>query len=208
MDRVTQIKMEDLETISLFRYKSQTTAKKAVMDGVLDALNKHIAIPVTDTKIDLSLPHNLRHFLAQAACESMGFTTLVEMADGKAYEGRKDLGNIHPGDGVKYKGRGLFQTTGYNNYLAFEQKHNLPVIDHPDILALPPHALTSGVDYWESRGLGKFAQMHDDVKFEKKFRGKVISVDPVTWISMLINGGTNGIQTRIGNYTRSKKLWN
>ena len=50
--------------------------------------------------------------------------------------------------------------------------------------------------------------MHDDVKFEKKFRGKVISVDPVTWISMLINGGTNGIQTRIANYTRSKKLWN
>jgi hypothetical protein len=46
-------------------------------------------------------------FLAQIAHESCELRYVEEIASGRAYEGRKDLGNLHHGDGVKYKGRGL-----------------------------------------------------------------------------------------------------
>ena len=38
---------------------------------------------------------------------------------GEAYEGRTDLGNIYPGDGVVYAGTGWIQVTGRYNHQAF-----------------------------------------------------------------------------------------
>src|SRR3954468_19542114 len=54
-------------------------------------------------------------FLATIAVESMEFRYFEEIASGAAYEGRADLGNTQPGDGKKYKGRGVIQVTGRAN---------------------------------------------------------------------------------------------
>jgi len=61
------------------------------------------------------------------------FKPIMEQASGEVYEGRKDLGNIHPHDGVRYKGRGFIQLTGRANYSTYGQKLGLDLINNPDL---------------------------------------------------------------------------
>ena len=62
---------------------------------------------------------NIAYFLGQCGHESAGLRYPVEIADGSGYEGRRDLGNIYPGDGVKFAGTGWIQVTGRFNHQAF-----------------------------------------------------------------------------------------
>lgn len=55
-------------------------------------------------------------YLSQIGHETGGLYYMEELASGSAYNDRKDLGNTSPGDGPKYKGRGLIQLTGKANY--------------------------------------------------------------------------------------------
>lgn len=57
------------------------------------------------------------------------------------YEGRKDLGNTSPGDGVKYAGRGYIQLTGKVNYERWAKKLGIDLVGNPDLAAQPKYAL-------------------------------------------------------------------
>ena len=59
------------------------------------------------------------YFLGQCGHESAGLRYPVEIHDGSNYEGRKDLGNTQPGDGVKFAGTGWLQVTGRANHQGF-----------------------------------------------------------------------------------------
>ena len=126
----------------------------------------------------------LCHFMAQLAHESAGFQTTREFASGKAYEGRKDLGNVQPGDGQRYRGRGLIQTTGRANYREARDDIRKIVPDAPDFEQQPqdlekfPWALLSAVvlDAQEDRELAD----RDDIRA----------------VTRAVNGGTNGLDDR------------
>ncbi len=62
---------------------------------------------------------------------------IEEFASGQAYEGRKDMGNVDPGDGPRYKGRGYVQLTWRVNYRKFGNRLNVNLEGNP-LLALDP----------------------------------------------------------------------
>lgn len=73
---------------------------------------------------------------------------LEEIADGTAYEGRRDLGNVKPGDGRRYKGRGLPMLTGRNNYRAFGLAMGVDFEATPELVSLPEWAFKAGAWFW------------------------------------------------------------
>ena len=69
--------------------------------------------------------------------------------------GRENLGNLAANDGWDYRGRGLIQTTGRDNYRATSMGMfgDLRLLDDPDLLLLPEHAASSAAYFWYSRRL-------------------------------------------------------
>ena len=76
----------------------------------------------------------IAYILATAGHESDSFNTLEEYSKGNQYDGRADLGNTHPGDGVRFKGRGYVQLTGRLNYTRYTEKTGLELVKLPIIL--------------------------------------------------------------------------
>ena len=105
------------------------------------------------------------------------------------YEGRADLGNTQPGDGSKYRGRGLIQITGRANYKACGEALSLDLIKQPELLEKPQHACMSAAWFWSTKGLSTLA---DESKFET--------------ITRRINGGLNGLADRQMLYARALKV--
>ncbi len=66
----------------------------------------------------INTPRRAAAFIAQLGHESGQLRYFEELASGRAYEGRRDLGNTQPGDGMRFKGRGPIQLTGRANYEA------------------------------------------------------------------------------------------
>lgn len=129
----------------------------------------------------------LAHFLAQEIHESGSFRYMEEIASGKAYEGRGDLGNVQLGDGVRYKGRGPFQLTGRANYRTFGARIGIDLERHPEIAAFPSIGQHIALEYWKAKGLNALAD-RDDVEA----------------ITRKINGGLNGFADRKAHLAKVK----
>ncbi len=104
-------------------------------------------------------------FLATAGVETDYLRTTIEYASGKAYEGRRDLGNTRPGDGMRFKGRGVFQTTGRYNYKkvteATRPRLGIDFEEEPHRLAEIDIAVESACIFWCDNGLTKWADKPD-----------------------------------------------
>lgn len=91
---------------------------------------------ITDAcdKYDINTPVRQLCFLSQIGHESMGLFFTEELASGSSYEGRKDLGNNQSGDGKRFKGRGLIQITGRENYKKLSKELGVDLEKNPELL--------------------------------------------------------------------------
>lgn len=115
------------------------------------------------------------HFLAQVAWESGYLRYTEELATGTRYEGRRDLGNTQPGDGPRYKGRGLIQVTGRTNYRLYGIVigRDMERQDERNWLLLrePYYAADSAGWFWKSHGLNDRADRDEHTLITKVING-------------------------------------
>jgi putative chitinase len=157
-------------------------------------------------KFEIDTIQEIRHILTQLAHESDSFNAMEEYASGNAYEGRKDLGNTRPGDGIKFKGRGPLQVTGKTNYSLMGVKLGTPLkfILNPSLLATAEWGIWSACIFWTEKGLLDISNMPDDAKIWSKKLNRNLS--PFEYITWRVNGGFNGIDSRKQFYERSKEV--
>lgn len=108
----------------------QNATPKSKQDNVNLIINEARRQGITDQ-------NQIAYILATAEHEST-LAPIREYASGADYEGRSDLGNTRPGDGVRYKGRGFVQLTGRANYEKYSKLTGRDLVGNPD-LALDPN---------------------------------------------------------------------
>jgi len=96
------------------------------------------------------------------------------------------LGNTEEGDGWRFRGRGLKQLTGRNNYAAFGKTVDMTAEEAAEYVATPKGAVESACWFWDTNKLNKIADKKDIVAMTKK-----------------INGGTIGLEDRTARYEKA-----
>ena len=194
-------------------------AKFGYLEAIIDA------VPQLEAKGVLANDLRITHFLAQAAAETGGFTIREESgaysaegllktfpkyfksrAEAQAYAKRPQaifnrtyggrLGNNQPGDGYKYRGRGIFQLTGKGAYKEYGERLGLDLVGNPDLAAEPANSIRIAIAYWMDLGLNEWADKDD-----------------ILAVSRGINGGNprrniqpNGMEHRRGWYAKIKAV--
>ena len=142
------------------------------------------------TAYEINTPLRMTHFLAQVGHESGELRYCEEIASGDAYEGRKDLGNTKPGDGRRFKGRGLIQLTGRANYAAYSKARGIDYTtdEGAKLVAEDPEtAVDVACWFWTTHNLNALADQDD-----------------ITTITKRINGGLNGFEDRKAKLARAE----
>ena len=106
-----------------------------------------------------------------------------EMIANRVYGNRMGNGPEESGDGFKYRGRGLIQLTGKNNYMSLSNDIKVPLESLLDYLVTPYGAIHSACWFWNKNKLNQWADKNDMINLTRK-----------------INGGSIGIEDRIKQY--------
>lgn len=145
-------------------------------------------------------PRRVAQWFAQVGHESGGLQYMEELADGSAYEGRADLGNTQPGFGVKYKGHGPLQITGYENHRQVSEwaygRNLVPTptyfVDNPTELGSDTFGFVGTAWYWTVARGSQINEAADREDHEAVCR--------------LVNGGLHGYDDRVERYHRALQV--
>ena len=135
-------------------------------------------------------PEAMCMLVANILHETGNMRWLKELADGWAYEGRADLGNVQPGDGPRFKGGGILQLTGRYNYSRLAK-------------ALGDDKVMEGVDYVAR----VYPFMSAKTWIVENDLLDVCLTQGFDSCCRRINGGWNGIEDRRNKFTTAKRVF-
>ncbi|MEA5463400.1 DUF4231 domain-containing protein [Leptothoe sp. PORK10 BA2] len=137
---------------------------KVYLPGILAAMKKY---GILDNSVLIGL-------LATVRIETGGFKPVHEWGGEsywQRYEERTDLGNVQPGDGIKYHGRGYIQLTGRANYSTYGKKLGVDLEGNPDLAMDPEISAQVLACYFKERGVDQAARAGDWRKVRKLVNG-------------------------------------
>jgi len=170
-------------------------------------------------EFDINTPARQNSFLAQVAHESTSFNRLVEGLNygpaglldtfekyftaeqaveyarqpiriaNRVYANRMGNGDEKSGDGWKYRGRGLIQTTGKDNYIAAMMALDIDCVVRPELLEIPENACRSAGLFWKTNGCNQLADAGDQRAVTRR-----------------VNGGYHGLAERLAFFESARKV--
>ena len=124
--------------------------------------------------------HSARVTAAEASALAHNQQALAERVYGLGNPHKaQELGNTHAGDGYRYRGNGVLQTTGRASHRRMGQACGLDFEGDPSLVTLPEHALKPALQLWTDNNLNEYADQKD-----------------IRTITLRINGGLNGLPER------------
>lgn len=182
---------------SLTEEKLRKIMPRATKDNIqkyLEPLNKAMKL------YEINTPLRQAAFLSQIAVESGQLKYDTELPskyngyDFSLYDNRKSLGNNQPGDGAKFKGRGLLQLTGRANYTAMTLKLSnmgitVDLVNQPDLAGSPEYSAIIAGQYFKDKNINFFADKQDIEK-----------------VTRLVNGGINNLKERTDFYDKATEI--
>jgi putative chitinase len=99
-----------------------------------------------------------------------------EMIANVVYSARMGNGSIESGEGWKYRGRGLKQLTGKENYTKCGNALNTDFVNDPDLLLQPQYAALSAGWFWTANKCSDFADKGDIEGLTKRINGGLIGL--------------------------------
>lgn len=172
-----------------YAYRLGWRSLQRVAPHLTTAQAKSLARDLGQAMVDFNITTKKRatFFIAQIAHESGGFRFREEIASGAAYEGRRDLGNVFLGDGVRYKGRTFIQITGRTNYVLVSKALGVDFVKHPTWLAHQQYAAKGAAWWFASHGCNALCDKNDFLSLTHR-----------------INGGFNGLAERQAYLRRAR----
>lgn len=155
------------------RFLAQTGHESADFNQLRENLN------YSTERLIAVFPKYFRHLLDS---EVVKYSRNQEKIANRVYASRMGNGAEQSGDGWRFRGRGLIQVTGKNNYLAcskwaFDDNR---LMETPDLLEQPEFALLSAIWFWEAN--------------------KLKEIESFSLLTRRINGGTHGSEDRERRY--------
>lgn len=187
----------------------------------------------------ITTSRRIRHFLSRLYVESGGFTRFSEglfythaericevwprrfptpadaapyarnpeaLAD-KVYGGR--MGNSAPGDGFRYRGRGLIQLTGRDNYAKAQGWSGLNLLANPDQASEPGAASAIAATFWRTHGCNEAADADDGERIcatlDQEIRAN--EFDDAGEVTRIVNGGALGLADYERQLLRAAAIW-
>lgn len=173
-----------------------TTARQAAF--LAQVLVESAGLRQVEEALSYSLPRLRAVWPQRFPSDDMAapFAHAPERLANHVYASRMGNGDENSGDGWSYRGRGLIQLTGRDNYAALARALSIDALNTPDLLLRPAGAALSAAWFWQSHHLNDLADLGAEADGDRRFEE----------ITRRVNGGTNGLGERRTYWQRALQV--